>query len=116
MHHYARAWETGKAMLVCIGKVTCVRMQALIEARWAERITELGAEYWGAEDEQQAVYLKRQIDWMRETCAALVSLAKYQPSKNSSSRRRQYSCVFWPVDFLLALVSPAYGFKISFTK
>jgi type I restriction enzyme, R subunit len=27
-------WETGKAMLVCIDKVTCVRMHCLIEFFW----------------------------------------------------------------------------------
>ena len=26
VQHYSTAWETGKAMLVCIDKVTCVRM------------------------------------------------------------------------------------------
>ncbi|MCG7848463.1 MAG: HsdR family type I site-specific deoxyribonuclease [ANME-2 cluster archaeon] len=30
VQHYSTAWETGKAMLVCIDKVTCVRMYDLI--------------------------------------------------------------------------------------
>lgn len=41
VHHYSTAWETGKAMLVCIDKLTCGRMYALIERYWAERISEL---------------------------------------------------------------------------
>ena len=39
--HYSAAWESGKAMLVCIDKVTCVRMYNLIEKFWKEKIKEL---------------------------------------------------------------------------
>ncbi len=42
VQHYATAWETGKAMLVCIDKITCVRMHGLIVKYWDERITEAG--------------------------------------------------------------------------
>ncbi|MEQ8839188.1 MAG: HsdR family type I site-specific deoxyribonuclease, partial [Lacipirellulaceae bacterium] len=41
VQHYSTAWETGKAMLVCIDKVTCVRMHALIEKHWNARISAL---------------------------------------------------------------------------
>ena len=72
VRHYSAAWETGKAMLVCIDKVTCVRMHGLIEHYWDERIGELEAEHAKAPGEQEAIYLRRQIDWMRETRAAVV--------------------------------------------
>ena len=72
VHHYSKAWETGKAMLVCIDKVTCVRMHALIDRYWNERIQELAAEREQTPDEQEAIYLKRQIDWMHETRIAVV--------------------------------------------
>ena len=72
VRHYSAAWETGKAMLVCIDKVTCVRMHALIERYWDERIAELEAEREKTPDEQEAIYLKRQIHWMRETRTAVV--------------------------------------------
>ena len=72
VHHYSKAWETGKAMLVCIDKVTCVRMHALIDLYWNERIQELAAERKQTPDEQEAIYLKRQIDWMHETRIAVV--------------------------------------------
>ena len=72
VRHYSAAWETGKAMLVCIDKVTCVRMHGLIERYWGERIVELEAECAQAPGEQEAIYLQRQIDWMRETRAAVV--------------------------------------------
>ena len=72
VRHYSAAWETGKAMLVCIDKVTCVRMHGLIERYWRERIDELEVEHAKAPGEQEAIYLRRRIDWMRETRAAVV--------------------------------------------
>ena len=72
VRHYSAAWETGKAMLVCIDKVTCVRMHALIERYWAERIDELEAERAKAPGEQEEIHLRRQVQWMRETRAAVV--------------------------------------------
>ena len=72
VRHYSAAWESGKAMLVCIDKVTCVRMHGLIERFWRERIDELEAEHARAPGEQEAVHLRRRIDWMRETRAAVV--------------------------------------------
>jgi len=72
VNHYSTAWETGKAMLVCVDKVTCVRMYDLIVKYWDERITELVAELASVADEQEEIYLRRQIDWMRETRAAVV--------------------------------------------
>ena len=70
--HYSAAWETGKAMLVCIDKVTCVRMQRLVEFYWRERVKELEAERERITDEQEELYLQRQIGWMNETRAAVV--------------------------------------------
>nr|MBC8363113.1 type I restriction endonuclease subunit R [Candidatus Desulfatibia profunda] len=70
--HYSKAWETGKAMLVCIDKVTCVRMYNLIENYWDERIAELEADLGSATDEQEEVYCRRQNEWMRETRTAVV--------------------------------------------
>ena len=59
-------------MLVCIDKITCVRMHRLIEFYWQERIRELTAEKSEAADEQEKGYLTQQIDWMRQTRAAVV--------------------------------------------
>ena len=70
--HYSTAWETGKAMLVCIDKVTCVKMHGLITKYWDQRITELEAQRPQAADEQEEIYLQRQINWMRETRTAVV--------------------------------------------
>ena len=72
VQHYSAAWETGKAMLVCIDKVTCVRMYNRIIKYWDERISELESERSSCPDEQEEIYLQRQIDWMRETRTAVV--------------------------------------------
>ncbi|MFA6673252.1 MAG: type I restriction endonuclease subunit R, partial [Methanoculleus sp.] len=70
--HYSTAWETGKAMLVCIDKVTCVRMHGLISTYWKKRIADLEGEIARTTDVQEEIYLRRQIEWMRETRMAVV--------------------------------------------
>ncbi len=70
--HYSTAWESGKAMLICIDKVTCKRMYDLVQTYWDDRIDELEHELKAVHDEQDAVYRRRQIAWMRETRMALV--------------------------------------------
>ena len=72
VQHYSTAWETGKAMLVCIDKVTCVRMHKLIEFYWQERIREQAKELTSIADEQEELFRRRQLDWMRETRMAVV--------------------------------------------
>jgi len=72
VQHYATAWETGKAMLVCIDKVTCVRMHRLIEFYWQERIREMEKALTSIADEQEELFRRRQLDWMRETRMAVV--------------------------------------------
>ncbi|MEX2500688.1 MAG: HsdR family type I site-specific deoxyribonuclease [Wenzhouxiangellaceae bacterium] len=72
VQHYSTAWETGKAMLVCIDKITCVRMHQLIGFYWDERIRELEKALAGETDAQQEIFLHRQIAWMRETRMAVV--------------------------------------------
>ena len=70
--HYSTSWETGKAMLVCIDKVTCVRMHSLVDTYWKKRIADLEIEISQTTDEQEEIYLRRQIEWMRETRMAVV--------------------------------------------
>ncbi|MHC1729696.1 MAG: type I restriction endonuclease subunit R [Syntrophobacteraceae bacterium] len=70
--HYSNAWETGKAMLICIDKITCVRMFNLIEKYWDKRIKQLETKPGGAADEQEEIYRRRQIEWMRATRVAVV--------------------------------------------
>jgi type I restriction enzyme, R subunit len=70
VQHYSTAWETGKAMLVCIDKVTCVRMHKLIGFYWDQRIASWRKEK--ALDEQDELFRQRQLAWMRETRMAVV--------------------------------------------
>ncbi|GBE06999.1 type I restriction enzyme EcoR124II R protein [bacterium BMS3Abin11] len=72
VQHYSTQWETGKAMFVCIDKVTCVRMHGLIEKHWDFRIVELEKEVQRAPDEQEEVQLRQQLAWMKETRMAVV--------------------------------------------
>ncbi len=72
VHHYSTAWETGKAMVVCIDKITCVRMFRLIEFYWDQRIRELEKALSEAADEQDEQVRLRQIEWMRQTRMAVV--------------------------------------------
>ena len=70
--HYSNAWESGKAMLVCIDKPTCVRMYNLIESYWQKRIKELEKERAKVADDQEEAFWTRKIQWMRETRMAVV--------------------------------------------
>jgi len=70
--HYSTAWESGKAMLVCIDKLTCVRMHKLIKEYWSERIRELSVELLVVSDEDERETCERQLEWMGETEIAVV--------------------------------------------
>lgn len=72
VRHYSEGWESGKAMLVCIDKITCVRMYELIVPLWQKRIQELEAALAEIDDDQELQFRTRQIAWMRETLMAVV--------------------------------------------
>ncbi|MDD2598983.1 MAG: type I restriction endonuclease subunit R [Kiritimatiellae bacterium] len=72
VEHYSRSWESGKAMLVCIDKITCVRMYDLIAEGWQNRIKELKRELKKIDDQQESLHRQRQIDWMTSTQMAVV--------------------------------------------
>ncbi|MGV8110321.1 type I restriction endonuclease subunit R [Methanospirillum sp.] len=67
VEHYSTGWESGKAMLVCIDKVTCVRMHKLLKKCWQNRIDLLTSEAKHTTDDQEELFRKRQIAWMEET-------------------------------------------------
>ena len=70
--HYSNGWESGKAMLVCIDKITCVRMYNLIIDRWQQRQLDLNKELYAINDEQEEQFRRRQLKWMDETRIAVV--------------------------------------------
>ena len=72
VQHYSTAWESGKAMLVCIDKITCVRMHNLIQQYWDDRMREVGKGLTLSTDKQEAAYIEHQIQWMKETRMAVV--------------------------------------------
>jgi len=72
VEHYSTAWESGKAMFVCIDKITCVRMYEFIKKYWAKKIQELEKGRIEVADEQKLIYRRRQIKWMKETLMAVV--------------------------------------------
>ncbi|WP_235620764.1 type I restriction endonuclease subunit R [Halothece sp. PCC 7418] len=72
VRHYANGWEMGKAMFVCIDKITCVRMYEKITHYWQEEINRLQQQLNSITDQQEAVYKQRQIEWMEETIASVV--------------------------------------------
>ena len=69
--HYSDLWTSGKAMFVCLNKVTCVRMYNYVQEYWQEEIERLKAEIKNASD-QEAQELQRKLDWMQKTEMAVV--------------------------------------------
>ena len=71
VNHYSALWTSGKAMFVCLNKVTCVRMYNLAQKYWNEAIEKLETEIQNA-SQQEAQELERKLKWMKETEMAVV--------------------------------------------
>lgn len=71
VNHYSELWTTGKAMFVCVNKVTCVRMYNLAQRFWAEKIEELEKQLKTV-FQQESQALQRKIEWMKETEMAVI--------------------------------------------
>lgn len=69
--HYSDLWTSGKAMFVCLNKVTCVRMYNYVQEYWQEEIKSLESEMKHV-GQQEALELERKLQWMRETEMAVV--------------------------------------------
>lgn len=69
--HYSDLWTSGKAMFVCLNKVTCVRMYNYVQEYWKEEIKNLKAKIKTA-SQQEAQELERKLKWMQETEMAVV--------------------------------------------
>jgi len=72
VEHYSTRWESGKAMVVCIDKVTAGRVMKLAEFYWDEKTREVEAAAASATDEAEMIFLQRKAVWMRETRMALI--------------------------------------------
>ena len=71
VNHYSDLWTSGKAMFVCLNKVTCVRMYNYVREYWKEEIKQLKAKIKTA-TQQEAQELKCKLKWMQETEMAVV--------------------------------------------
>ena len=69
--HYSDLWTSGKAMFVCLNKVTCVRMYNYVQKYWQAEIEALEIQKKSA-TQQEAQELDRKLQWMRETEMAVV--------------------------------------------
>ena len=69
--HYFDLWTSGKAMFVCLNKVTCVRMYNYVQKCWEEEIESLKAKRKDA-TQQEVQELERKLKWMQETEMAVV--------------------------------------------
>lgn len=71
VYHYTTAWEIGKAMFVCIDKLTCVRMYELIKQYWAQKEEEI-EESWKMAAGDEKDQLSNKLIWMKETKMAVI--------------------------------------------
>lgn len=86
--HFHQRWRVvesggGKAMMVCLDKITCVKMHDLVVAKWLEKASQLDAAVaaeealFAAKGKTLTSLLKQrreQVEWMRATeCCVVVS-------------------------------------------
>ena len=69
--HYSDLWTSGKAMFVCLNKVTCVRMYNYVQEYWKEEIKALRIKIKNV-TQQESQELERKLMWMEETEMAVV--------------------------------------------
>jgi type I restriction enzyme R subunit len=87
VEHCSTRWEAGKAMMVCIDKVTCARMLKLIGPKWQAKAVAVRADAHAklaaialaaADDEERQVLhaqrdmLRAKADWMDSTIIELI--------------------------------------------
>ena len=63
VQHYSDVWTSGKAMFVCLNKVTCVRMYDYVQEYWKEEINRLRKQI-KASTQQEAQELERKLKWI----------------------------------------------------
>jgi type I restriction enzyme R subunit len=95
VEHCATRWESGKAMVVCVDKITAARMQKRIRRIWKVKLARVAAEMAACRSELESIdgeearsacqrkleRLAKQHEWMRETvCALVVSEAQNEVS------------------------------------
>lgn len=69
--HYTGIWESGKAMFICVNKVTCVMMYNYVQEEWARAIAREKGKLKSM-GQQEALEQQRKIAWMESTEMAVV--------------------------------------------
>lgn len=72
VEHCALRWQAGKAMLVCVDKVTCARLFQRIEPRWRAKAEAIAVAAAAEPDEDKRAALAAHAAWMRETILELI--------------------------------------------
>lgn len=72
VEHYSELWTSGKAMFVCLNKVSCVKMYDYVQEYWQEAIGKLEQEIQHNTNQQEVQELKLKLKWMQETEMAVV--------------------------------------------
>ena len=76
VRHYHQRWQTGKAMMVCIDKITCVKMYDRIATNWKATWEALEIKVAAEEDrfvkagktpDKFTQQCRAQVEWMKET-------------------------------------------------
>lgn len=70
--HYSDVWQSGKAMMVCLNKVSCVRMYNYVQEYWQEAIHELELDIKKSVSEQEVQEMTRKLEWMKSTIMRVV--------------------------------------------
>ena len=118
VEHCATRWQCGKSMLVCIDKITCVRMLQLIVARWEAKAAAVrgaaAAKRAAAEASvddairdalvEEAGELAAQADWLDETIVEIII---------SEAQNEVADFKKWGIDIIPHRVRMKQGFEMA---
>ena len=97
VRHYSDLWTSGKAMVVCYNKVTCVRMYNYVQEYWQKEIEALEKQISKSMYQQEVQELKRKLEWMQQTEMIFCHIAKKwrNASLTKSSKTQRIHCVWY---------------------
>lgn len=72
VEHCTARWRSGKAMLVCLDKLTCARMYQRILPRWQQKIVTVTAQVGTESDPEKRELLEKQARWLKETIIEVI--------------------------------------------
>lgn len=72
VQHYTDLWTSGKAMMVCLNRISCVLMYDYVQEYWQKAIANLEQEIAHNNNQQEVQELKLKLSWMKETEMAVV--------------------------------------------